>query len=288
MLGTQQAELSRAQELLSGYRRKPTVSRPELKRLDKQARSALSAWLERKFRYAGLDQKQKKSFFVRISLEAMICTLLAALLGSSFPFLALMAIYIAEFSVLSSLASKRAQKFEKDYTALLISLASAIRTGQDPILALSESGYLFDQKAEISNQLLQFKEDIDSGLPEEKAIKRFARSIAHPDIDLFRQAMILSRREGSSLSHCLQRLAKVVRQRQSFRRKVKVSVAMQKLSAYGIAGCTVVIGLIQYTANPDALKEALVHPIGSILLFSGVGLVLVGLVWMRLMVTSRY
>lgn len=115
----------------------------------------------------------------------------------------------------------------------------------------------------------------------------FARSIGHPDIGLLRTALVLSRRQGSSLSACLHRLAKVTRQRQSFRRKVRGAVAMQRLSAFGIAGCTVIVGVIQFTSNPHALRQAWNFPAGRLALSGGLGLVAVGLLWMLHMSRRR-
>jgi len=62
---------------------------------------------------------------------------------------------------------------------------------------------------------------------------------------------------------------------------------MQKLSAYGIAACTLIIGVIQGVSNPDALMTALKHPLGSRLLLTGAVLISLGLFWMIRMTKSR-
>ena len=118
-------------------------------------------------------------------------------------------------------------------------------------------------------------------------VSRFAETINHPDLNLFRTAFILARREGTSLADCLRRLARVTRQRQSFRRKVKAALAMQKLSAIGIALCTVVIGLIQFLSNPEAINSAMEHPLGSKLLLAGIVSIVSGFAGVMSMARSK-
>jgi Flp pilus assembly protein TadB len=188
---------------------------------------------------------------------------------------------------LVTLVSSRAELFERDYTAFLLSLASSIRTGLDPLRAFIQCGELFPENSILSIEVKKTSHAIESGRGEDWAFGHFAYSIKHPDIGLLRAALILSRRQGSSLGTCLHRLARVTRQRQSFRRKIRGAVAMQRLSAFGIAGCTVIVGVIQGTSNPRAIHDAWQHPTGSIALAGGLGLVLFGLGWMLYMSRRR-
>lgn len=177
-------------------------------------------------------------------------------------------------------SKKRAQNFEKDYPALLVSLASAVRSGMDPVVALKNAECLFPAESEVAKATARFRSLIESGVDEDDAIMRFASDISHPDIDLFRSSFILARAQGSSLGDCLHRLARVTRQRQSFRRKTRAAVAMQKLSAIGIAGCAVLICLIQFVSNSEALEKTISHPVGFKILICGAALIVAGLIWM--------
>lgn len=182
---------------------------------------------------------------------------------------------------------KRTESFERDYPALLLSLASGVRTGLDPFVALCKCGELFSCDSEMKHELERLRKVIDSGATEERAIQEFASSLPHPDLPLFRSAFMLARKEGSSLAETLQRLARVTRQRQSFRRKIRSAIAMQKLSAIGISLCAIVIGLIQGVTNPDAFRAAWQNPIGSRALIAGLALVTLGLGWMLSLARSR-
>lgn len=237
--------------------------------------------------YAGLSTSKTKKLTKNILLAVVTVLLLSLMFRSLYLSFMLPALIYLIIFYLKRNAMLRVKNFDNDYPALLISLASSIRSGLDPLVALINSEAIFSEESEIRKAISLFRQDVDRGLTEDKAVRNFAKSINHPDLELFRTAFLLARREGSSLGDCLHRLSKVTRQRQSFRRKTRAAIAMQKLSAFGIAGCTVVIGLIQYTSNPKALVEALNHPAGFKILLFGLGLILIGLFWMLRMTRSK-
>lgn len=252
-----------------------------------RSQSRLMQSLLSQLRQAGIRQEQAVRIGITLSVLVLANVILAIISGKIY--LVALAVLISFFSwiFLQQKIAARAKAFEKDYAAMLISLASSIRTGVDPLVALMHSKCLFNSESEIYKALHAFCERIDEGYPEEKAIREFASDVRHPDIELFRAAFILARREGSSLALCLHRLASVTRQRQSFRRKVRSAVAMQKLSAWGIAGCAIVISLIQYITNPKAIGLALEHPVGVKILAAGGLLIVIGLLWMLNLAKSR-
>lgn len=286
MFYSNSAEIQRAQILLGNSEAHAD------RRIDGAGVVGESIWsnmtaLKNLFIFAGLTPAQQRKYILLTSI-AVVAVIMLVLLVGRFVFLSL--VFLPPLYALLALKRKvrqRAEAFEKDYTAFILALASSVRTGLDPLVALTEERNLFPEQSEIHQQLSTLQGQIDRGFSEEDVIRNFALSIQHSDLPLFRTAFILARKEGASLAECLQRLARVTRQRQSFRRKVKGAVAMQKLSSFGIAGCTIVIGIIQFTTNPDALAAALEHPMGMKLLAGGVGLVVFGLLWMLQLAKSK-
>ena len=126
-------------------------------------------------------------------------------------------------------AASRTREFEQDYPTFLLSLASSIRTGLDPVSALKTVSEMLPDKSALRIELTKLSQRLDSGESEEDAILSFGESVGHPDVSLLTTSLILARRQGSSLGACLGRLNKVTRQRQSFRRKAKAAVAMQRI-----------------------------------------------------------
>jgi len=238
-------------------------------------------------RRAGMEDLQAEQYLRRTARELLVLIALAfygfGLAGACISAAALGLEYLR----LKRAAYLRAMEFEADYTALLISLASGVRTGLDPLVALGECARLFPESSLVRREIEKSNERIMRGQSEQEAIQAFAATVEHPDISLFRVSFLLARREGSSLAHCLQRLGRVTRQRQSFRRKIKTAVAMQKLSSLGIAGCAVVIGLFQMITNSQAWVNAAAHPIGQKIISVGLVLMVSGVVWMMRLTRSR-
>jgi Flp pilus assembly protein TadB len=181
----------------------------------------------------------------------------------------------------------RALAFEGDFTAFLQSLGASVRTGMDPLSALLHAELLFPPSSVLREELHLLRQALDAGASEEEALRSFGRSILHPDLPAFRTAFLLSRTQGASLGSCLQRLARVTRQRQSFRRKVRAAVAMQKLSGIGIAICTLSLFVMQAVTNREALAAAWRHPIGSKVLCVSMILVGAGLCWLFALTRRR-
>ena len=236
---------------------------------------------------AGYSYSEARKTKLFILAEIILLILISVTLQSiKVPIIGVIGIFFQLLFVRQKIFT-RAYDFEKDYPALLLSLATSVRTGQDPIYALKEASILFDDQSVITKELELFKKNIDKGMQEENAIRSFAKSIHHPDLYLFRLALILARREGSSLTECLRRLVKVTRQRQSFRRKIKSSLAMQRLASFAIVGCAIFIAGFQYTANREMVDKALSSPVGGIFIGVGITMITIGFIMMRLVARTK-
>lgn len=274
-------EVERAEKLLDGYLSSEEPS------AELEVSGAERRFLSSTFLAAGLDDAARSKAVLRAGLSLLFGFLISVALRSYVPVVISVGVVGVSWIRLRRRVSARSQGFEKDYTAMLLSLASAIRTGLDPLAAMLELAKLFAPSSEVHKELVALKLRIESGMAEEDAIRRFGGTISHPDLPLFITAFILARREGSSLSECLQRLARVTRQRQSFRRKTRAAVAMQKLSAIGIGLSATAIGVIQVLSNPQGLALATAHPVGSKILLCGVVLIICGIVWMMRLASPK-
>jgi tight adherence protein B len=172
---------------------------------------------------------------------------------------------------------------DRDLPALLTSVASSVRAGIDPVSALLGAREYLLKGSPLVRELEQLRDRLSNGDEEEEALEAFLSIYESQEGELFKRSLILSRRHGSSLADPLHRITKVVRQRQSFRRKVAAALAMHRMSAIGIALCAVAMGALQLGMNPRALDVALNHPVGGVLLIVGGALIVTGVVWMMVM-----
>lgn len=200
--------------------------------------------------------------------------------SSIFPLLVLLIVPSVLRFILRSKLRLRSAAIERDLPAFLLSLASSLRTGLEPLEALQKTSALFSRSGPLGQSLQQVCSDLDQGIDETEVLKGLILRTGSRDITTFSETFLLARKEGSSLAECLKRLARVSRQRQSFRRKTRAALAMQKLSAIGIGICLFIIALIQLSTNPTSLQDAFAHPIGSKLLVLSFVLFGAGMVWL--------
>jgi len=266
------AEIERARAL-SGAVKLEQTGRSK-RSLDHRVTSFLETRL---LREAGIFPKQVVTWFLPF---VVLAALFIVILHSSLPALLLPVAVVALYINVLRCRDNRTQLFERDYPALLLSLSSSVRTGLDPLIALKQASDLFAANSLVRSEIKMMALRLDEGAAEDEAVRTFAQHIAHPDISLFRTALLLSRQEGSSLAACLHRLARVTRARQSFRRRVRAALAMQKLSAIGIACCAVGVTLFQGITNPKSFVLAFHDPLGSKVLMVGISLMLLGLIGM--------
>lgn len=196
---------------------------------------------------------------------------------------ALAALAVGLLLVLATLrgrAKQRRAQLERDLPALLTSIASSVRAGIDPITALMNAHAFFAPSSLLAHELYSFRQGIRAGEDEGKLIEGFMGCLSSPDLELFKRCIILSRRHGASLAEPLHRVVKVIRQRQSFRRKTRGALAMHRLSAIGIAACALFIGGLQVVMNLSGIALTWQHPVGSKFLMAGVALIVGGIGWM--------
>lgn len=169
---------------------------------------------------------------------------------------------------------------DRDLPALLTAVASSVRAGMDPLSALLGARDYFPKETVLVQEIERIRQGLREGRDEEALLEGFLALYDSRDGDLFKGCLILSRRHGGSLADPLHRITRVVRQRQSFRRKTKAALAMHRMSAIGIALCAVAMGALQCGMNPQSLVLAFHHPIGGKILCGGLVFIATGLGWM--------
>ncbi len=177
--------------------------------------------------------------------------------------------------------SRRFEAFDKDYPVLLLSYVSLLKTGMNAIQGMEAAAKGLDPDSLVRAEVELLIERLRLGLTEEQAISAFGEDVAHPELELFVQSLILSRRVGGTLSTTLERLAKQVRKRQQFRKQAVAVVGMERSSLYMIA---VIMGLLLgylTVSSPELIVPAFTHPLGKKILQCGIMLIVFGFYWSR-------
>lgn len=181
---------------------------------------------------------------------------------------------------LNLLVEKRFKAFDRDYPAFLLSLVGLLKTGMNPMQAMESAANGLEEGSILRFEVEAMLERLRFGVPEEKSIGSFGENIFHPEIELFVQALLLSRKVGGTLSDTLERLAKQVRRRQQFRASAQAAVGLQRGSVWFILA--ILIGLLTYIGFmvPDFINS-LKTPIGFQVVQGCILTVCLGIYWIR-------
>lgn len=155
---------------------------------------------------------------------------------------------------------KRVQRFDADFAQFLLSVVGMLKTGLNPIQALEAAADSLEDESTVRQEVELMLERVRMGVSEDRSIGSFGEDIDQPEIELFVQALLLSRRVGGTLSDTLDRLAKQIRKRQTFKLAANGAVSMQRGSIYAII---VVIAGVQFymlLIAPDMVIGAWTNP----------------------------
>lgn len=181
---------------------------------------------------------------------------------------------------LNLLVEKRYKAFDKDYPAFLLSLVGLLKTGMNPMQAMESAANGLEEGSILRFEVESMLERLRLGVPEDKSIGSFGENIFHPEIELFVQALLLSRKVGGTLSDTLERLAKQVRKRQQFRATAAAAIGLQRGSIMFIL--VILVALLSYIGFmvPDFI-DSLKTELGFLVVQGCILTVCLGVYWIR-------
>ena len=254
---------------------------------DNNAKNSYRIALEDKLRYAHWPITVIQFRAIQALITIIVFLPLFTYCTIALKFLIVVMVPLMVRSVLDRAVRKRFNAFDRDYPVMLMSYVSLLKTGMSAIGGLESAAKGLPEDSAVRYEVELMLERMRLGLTESQAIGAFAEDIPHPEVDLFVQGLILSRKVGGTLSNTIERLARQVRKNQQFRRQALASVAMQQSSVYLI--CAVMTGLILYMAYmaTDLISPAFTDPMGKLVFQSGLTMVILGFYWSRVVTNIK-
>lgn len=175
----------------------------------------------------------------------------------------------------------RAKRFDTDFPQFLLSVTGMLKTGLNTIQALEAAAGGLEEESLVRQEVELMLERFRVGVPEDRSIGSFGEDIRQPEIELFVQALILSKRVGGSLSDTLDRLSKQIRKRQAFKLSASSSVSQQRGAIWVIIGLIAALQGFMLTMAPSMVLGAWQSP--SLAGYAQTSLVIValGIFWMN-------
>jgi tight adherence protein B len=212
--------------------------------------------------------------------------LAAAVAGSAIMILLAMAV-VGSLPLLyvGVVAATRIKKFENQLPDLLITIAASLKAGhsfRQGIQAVVDEGA--DPAAKEFRRVMT---ETQLGKPMDDALNDMAERIGSKNLSFVITAVTIQRQIGGSLAGLFDMVADTVRQRQQFFRKVKGLTAMGRMSAYVLVGLPFFIAFIVTMMNPTYMDPLYHSSSGHKLIATGFGMLLVGSLMLKKIVSFK-
>lgn len=266
----------------NSYKQSLALAAAEEAEADEDERTAGNVvTLEKKLMYANWPISKMQFRAIQIVATIVLFSIVMPFFGYAIWALVLLLTPLMVGSVLDFCVKKRFTQFDEDYPVMLLSYVGLLKTGMTPITGLEAAGKGLEEGSLVKSEIEILIERLRVGMSEDQAINAFGEDVPHPELELFVQSLILSRRVGGTLSVTLERLAKQVRKRQQFRQQAVAAVGMERSSLWAIAAIMFTLLLYLFFTSPELIVPAFSHPLGRKVFEGGVFFIIVGMYWSR-------
>ena len=186
---------------------------------------------------------------------------------------------VAPWFFLKFKLGSRAEKLREQLPDVLTILASSLRAGHSFLQALDTVSKEIPEPA--AGEFVRVVAEVRLGRPVEDALGALADRVGSEDFKWAVLAVNIQREVGGNLAEILDNVANTLRERATLRRQVRVLTTEGRLSAWVLGVMPFVIALYMYAVNKDYVSLLVTTTVGWILLIGALGLLTLGLLWMR-------
>ena len=200
--------------------------------------------------------------------QSLLLGLLAAAAGMIGPYLQL-----------SMRRRKRLEKIEEQLPDAIDVMKRALRAGHPFSAALKLVADDMDQP--IAKEFELTFSEVNYGNDVRRAMLGLLTRVPSVTVMALVTSVLVQRETGGNLAEILDQIAKVVRGRFRFQRKVRTLTAEGRMSAWVLAMVPLALVVVLSVVSPAYLPVLLKDPMGHKVLFAAGGLFLLGILWIR-------
>ncbi|MBB3117001.1 type II secretion system F family protein [Pseudoduganella violacea] len=187
--------------------------------------------------------------------------------------------------VLLRARGKRLKKVEEQLPEAADFLARALRAGHSFANVLQMAGNELPEP--LAGEFKLTYEEIHYGVSMNEALHNLAQRVPLTDLRYLVIAVLIQRESGGNLAELLGNVSRLTRARLKLLGQVRVQAAEGKMSAWVLSLLPLAVMLVLSLVNPGYVRVLWTDPVGVQLLWFAVGIMLVGVVWMRQMIRIR-
>lgn len=233
---------------------------------------------------ANIPVRAGEALFFLSAVIVVVFGLSMVVLGSIFlaGALALIAA-VGGYATVLVLAKRRLAQFEEQLPDALQLLAGTLRAGYSLPQGLDAVSQEIGDP--MGQELRRAITETQLGRELEESLTAIAERLDSPDFAWAVMAIGIQREVGGNLSEVLMTVADTMIQRERLRREVNALTAEGRVSAFILSMMPPGLGVVMYVMNPEYVGVLFSRTIGLILIGLAVVSGLVGLVWMKKVIT---
>ncbi len=280
-------ERAELEERLRGY-----LGEEEREEIQRERESVVQRWFDaqvertswweniaRDLAQADLKLKPIEYLFIRFGLTVLGMAA-GYVLGGRRPFFVLLGFVIGFFGmriIIGRRRAKRLTQFNNQLPDMLNLMVNALRAGYSTIQALEAVSR--EMPPPISEEFRRVVQEMQIGIPIERALEHLLRRIPSDDLDLVVTAILVQREVGGNLAEILETISSTIRERVRILGEIRTLTAQVRLSGNILALAPIVVFLIVYRMNPEYMGQFLLPEnrlCGGIMLGTGLLMISTG------------
>ena len=173
--------------------------------------------------------------------------------------------------------SKRVKQRQDQLPSALDMLARSVRAGQSLDQALANVGAHSPEP--LAADFRYCARQLQMGLSMPSVMRSLVERVRLYDVQIFTTTLTVHRQTGGNVARLLERLARVIRDRLTYRRQLRVSTGAGRASAIMVAVTAPLVFLFFFVFRPEYIRSMLDSNLGQTFLVVAICLELVGLIW---------
>jgi tight adherence protein B len=182
-------------------------------------------------------------------------------------------------------AKKRLKAFDAQLPDLLTTVAASLKAGHS--FRQGIQAVVDEAQEPASKEFQRVLTETRLGRPMDGALAEMSRRVGSKNLEFVLTAVTIQRQVGGSLAAIFDMVAETVRNRHQFARKVKGLTAMGRASAYVLIALPFFVLLAVTAINAEYMAPLYHTPTGHNLMFIGLGMIGVGSLFLRRIVSFK-
>jgi tight adherence protein B len=180
---------------------------------------------------------------------------------------------------------RRSRAFEDQLPDMLTTIAASLKAGHSFKHGLQ--AVVEEAQPPASNELKRVLTEAGLGRPLDDALADMAERVGSENFGFAITAVTIQRQVGGSLATLFDMVSETVRNRQQFARKIRSLTAMGRMSAYTLVGVPFFIGGMVTLMNAQYMRPLFHSSTGHLLLFMGFGMLAIGAMILKKIVSFK-